>query len=289
MTSGKKPRRRRYWLFAVLSLAVALPVWSVVIEPGLLVTKRIHFRTEKWPVGYPATRIAFIADFHTGSFRNGLDNLRRVVDRVNALKPDLILLGGDYVIQGVLLGSPVPAESIAAELARLKAPGGVIGVLGNHDWWEGGEKIRRIFGRAGLILLENQARAVRLAGRRFWIVGLADDMTRAPDVLKAFAQVPDSEPAVVLMHDPANFADLSTRPVIALAGHTHGGQVYLPLFGALVNASRAPLKHSYGLVRENGKDMYVTSGIGTSILPVRLNMPPEIVLITIRNSTESAR
>jgi len=276
-------------MLGVLFLLLGTGVWAVVIEPGLLITKTVPVATKKWPAGYPALRIAFVADTHTGSFRNGLDNLRRVVDRVNALKPDLILLGGDYVVQGVLLGKPVHASKVAAELRRLKAPLGVLGVLGNHDWWEGGEAIKRIFGRAGLTLLENQAYPVRFKGKRFWVVGLADDSTRQPDVLGSFAQVPAGEPAIVLMHDPATFAELSTRPVIALAGHTHGGQVYIPWIGALVNASRAPLRHSYGLIREKGKVMYVTSGIGTSILPVRLNIPPEIVLITIRNLPGTTR
>ena len=281
--------RGRTWLAGLLLLLLGTGIWSVVIEPGLLITRTVQFPTGKWPVGYPALRIAFVADTHTGSFRNGLKNLRRVVDRVNALKPDLILLGGDYVVQGVVLGTPVHASKVAAELQRLKAPAGVLGVLGNHDWWEGGEEIKRIFARAGLRLLENQAYPIRFKGKRFWIVGLADDTTRRPDVLGSFARVPDGEPAIALMHDPATFAELSTRPVIALAGHTHGGQVYVPWIGALVNASRAPLRHSYGLIREQGKAMYVTSGIGTSILPIRLNIPPEIVLITIRSAAKNMR
>jgi len=185
--------------------------------------------------------------------------------------------------------TPLPSATIASDPRLLKAPAGVLGVLGPLDWWDGRAEIKRIFGRAGLILLENQAYPIRFKGKRFWVVGLADDTTRQPDVPGSFARVPQGDPAIVLMHDPATFAELSTRPVIALAGHTHGGQVYVPWIGALVNASRAPLKHSYGLIRENGKTMYVTSGIGTSILPVRLNIPPEIVLITIRNSSESVR
>jgi len=278
-----RPRRRRKKIAIAAVLFLAIGIWAVVIEPSLLITRTLVVRTAKWPVGHGDLKIAFVADTHTGSFRNGLANLRRIVDRVNALKPDLILLGGDYVISGVPLSHHVPVEAIARELARLKAPAGVLGVLGNHDWWEGGDKIRRVFGRAGLRLLENEAVPIRFRGKRFWIVGLADDTTRRPEVLKSFAPVPAAEPAIVLMHDPATFADLSTRPVIALAGHTHGGQLYLPWLGALANASRAPLRHSYGLIREKGKTMYVTSGIGTSILPIRLNIPPEVVLITLRN------
>lgn len=284
-----KSRRKRFLWPALLLIIIAVPVWAVVIEPGLLITRKIDFPTQKWPVGYPRIKIAFLTDTHTGSFRNGLGNLRRIVDRINAQKPDLILLGGDYVIQSVLLGDHVPIEKIAPELARLKAPGGVIGVLGNHDWWDDGEKIRRVLSAAGIRILENEAYPVRWAGKRIWVVGLADDTTRQPDVLKAFAPVKEGEPAIVVMHDPATFKELSSRPVIALAGHTHGGQFYIPWIGALVNASRAPLRHSYGLVREKEKAMYVSSGIGTSILPLRLNIPPEIVVLRIWNSSESVQ
>jgi hypothetical protein len=119
------------------------------------------------------------------------------------------------------------------------------------------------------------------AGFPYWIAGLADATTRLPDPAGTVGRIAPPAPVIAIAHDPAVFAEMPDRVVLTLAAHTHGGQVYLPLVGALVTPSRAPRRWAYGHIREDGRNLVVTGGIGTSILPLRFNMPPEILLVTL--------
>lgn len=285
-------RRGRYLLkfFLILTLAGAtLAVWGFAIEPGRLVTCEATVQSAWWSAGRAPLRIVAISDIHTGSPHNGLDNLARVVDRANALAPDIVVLLGDYVIHGVLFGRFVAPEATARVLGRWRARHGIFAVLGNHDWWLDGMRVGNALRRAGIRVLENQATPLDLPGGRIWLAGIADDTTRMPNVVGTLAPIPDADPVIVITHDPAIFPDVPVRPVMTLAGHMHGGQVYLPWIGALIVPGRAPRRHAHGLIEEGGKTMYVTSGVGTSIIPVRLNMPPEIAAITIRPSSTPKR
>ena len=263
-------------------LGVVAAIWGFGVEPGLLTTREITIESKKWPENRPPFRISVIADLHIGAPHANLEKVDEVVARSNTLEPDLVVLLGDYVVLGVLGGDFTPPEPIARRLKALRARHGAVAILGNHDWWFDGERVRRAIEAVGIPVLENEALAVETTAGPLWIAGLADDMTRSPDVPRAMAQVTDDNPVVMLSHDPAPFAEVTDRPVITLAGHTHGGQVYLPWIGALFIPGRAPLRWAYGHIQEMGKDMYVSAGIGTTILPIRLNMPPEIALITIR-------
>ncbi|HYD99291.1 MAG TPA: metallophosphoesterase, partial [Alphaproteobacteria bacterium] len=207
------------------------------------------------------------------------DRLRAVVDATNALEPDLIVLLGDYVINGVVGGTIIPIGPIAEELRRLQAPLGTVAILGNHDWWTDGPAIVAALEGAGITVLENRALRLERPGGAVWLAGIADDTTRAPDVPGTLAQVTDAGPVIVLAHDPASFADVPARPVVTLSGHTHGGQIFLPLLGAPMVPGRAPRRWAYGHIVEAGRDLIVSAGIGTSILPIRINMPPEIVVV----------
>ena len=222
-----------------------------------------------------------MTDLHVGAPHIDLAWMKEIVRRTNALKPDVILLGGDYVIHRVVGGKFVAPKPIAKALSGLSAPYGVVAVLGNHDWWHDGPAIRRAFEQVGIKVLDNQAMKLRHGGRILWIAGIADDTTRTPDAAGVLSRIPGSDPIIVLTHDPAIFPDVPKRAALILAGHMHGGQVYLPVLGALVTPGRAPRRHAYGVIRENGRLMYVTSGIGTSIIPLRINMPPEIAIVTI--------
>lgn len=285
MSGRRRARRRRRGLwrgFAVLIFGgVLLAVWGFVIEPGLLRTTEVAVASDRLPPGMQPLRIAIISDLHVGSPWNGLEQIDTVIRRINAFNPDLVLLLGDYVIHGVLFGKFVPPEATAQRLRGLKARYGVYAVLGNHDWWLDGKRIRRVFEAAGIRVLENEAVEVRRPDGSVWLAGIADDTTRNPNPVLALNVVPESEPVIVFAHDPAIFPDVPRRAAITLAGHTHGGQVYLPWVGAPITPGRAPRRHAYGLIHEDGKTMFVTAGLGTSIIPVRFNMPPEIALIIL--------
>lgn len=276
-----KPKRRRALQLLAL-LASGLALWGFVIEPRRLVVHEETLPLAGW--SGPPLRVAVLSDLHVGSPANGRARLARVVAAVNVQRPDAVVLLGDYVIQGVLGGRFVAPEEIADDLKRLSATHGVYAVLGNHDWWLDGERVRRALQGAGVRVLENDAAAVEVGGRRFWIAGLADLWTRRVDVNAALRGVHEGEPVVLAMHHPDLFPDLPRSVTLTLAGHTHGGQVRLPWFGAPVVPSRFGQRYAGGIVREDGHTMFVTSGVGTSIVPVRLGVPPEIVILTLVSS-----
>jgi predicted MPP superfamily phosphohydrolase len=253
--------------------------WSFGFEPGWLQQRQLTLAVENW--SGPPLKIAVAADLHVGAPHAGLPMLRKVVDQLNAGNPDLILLPGDFVIQGVIGGQAVDPALIAQELGRLKAPLGVFATLGNHDWWHNGTQVGQALEEHGIRVIENGAIPLSTANGKIWLVGIGDDMTGHAHPDKAIAAAPADARLIVMMHDPANAPDLPPQTLVAFAGHTHGGQVRLPFFGALITPGRAPRQHAYGWIPGAPAPTWVTSGVGTSILPVRFNCPPETVTLRL--------
>ena len=154
-------------------------------------------------------------------------------------------------------------------------------VLGNHDWWYDGGRVGRALEGAGIRLLEDTATRVDARGGPLWIAGVSDLYTRPADVGRALASVPEGAPVILLTHNPDVFVRVPARVLLTLAGHTHGGQVNLPGLGRLVVPSQFGERFAIGHVHEDGRDLFVTPGIGTSILPVRFGAPPEISVLTV--------
>ena len=182
-------------------------------------------------------------------------------------------------------GTFVEPEPIAEELRALRAPLGVYAVLGNHDWWFDGGRVARALGGAGLKVLENEAVKVESSGRAFWLGGVADLWTRRPDVPGTLRQVTSDDPVVLFTHNPDIFPDVPARVSLTVAGHTHGGQVNLPLVGRPVVPSRFGQRYAMGHVVEGGRHLFVSGGVGTSIIPVRFRVPPEIVILKLGPGT----
>ncbi|MEM7226276.1 MAG: metallophosphoesterase [Pseudomonadota bacterium] len=283
--SARAPRTARKSLLALalsaLLLGTGLGAWSFLIEPDLVTVTEVPLETSKWPAGRAPLKIVALADLHTGAPHVDVAKLDEVVAEINGLEPDIVVLLGDYVIQGVLGGRFVAPEETARSLAALAPAQGTYAVLGNHDWWHDGDQVRAALESAGIVVLDDQAVRLALPDGPIWIAGIADDMTQNPNPRRVIRPIPKDEPVIAIAHDPAVFPDVPQRVVVTLAGHTHGGQVYIPFYGAPVIPGRAPRRYAYGHIRENGKDLYVSSGLGTSILPVRFNMPPEIAVITL--------
>jgi predicted MPP superfamily phosphohydrolase len=275
--AGVKRLFRRVFL-AVAIVAFVLAAWVFWWEPRRLVTRETHLTLPCWSA--QPLRVGVVADLHVGSPYIDMEKLRQVVARINTGRPDVIVLLGDYVIQGVMGGKFVPPETLAAELAHLRAPLGVYAVLGNHDRWLDAPRVATALRAAGINVIDDAAVQIEHGGP-FWLVGVSDFLEGKHDVNGALDQVTNAAPVLVITHNPDVFPLIPTRVCLTLAGHTHGGQVALPFIGRLIVPSRYGQRYAAGHIREQGRDLFVTSGVGTSIIPVRFRVPPEIVFLEI--------
>ena len=272
--------RIRIVAIALLVAPLLVALWGFGIEPSLLVVRHLRMELPGWKSDL---RIAVLGDLHVGSPHVGLDKLKTIVERTNAENPALIVLLGDFVTggpNGTRAGGFVEPELTAAELKKLHAPLGVFAVLGNHDWWYDGERVGKALTDVGIPVLENKAVHVG----PIWLGGVADYWTREPDVAGTLGQVTSDDPVVLITHNPDIFPEVPARVSLTLAAHTHGGQVKLPIVGTLITTSR--LGYVAGEYVVQGRHLFVTTGIGTSILPVRFGVPPEIVILTLGPSTD---
>jgi predicted MPP superfamily phosphohydrolase len=276
--------RRRRLVGGILLLALGALGWACGVEPARLVVRRQGLVN----AGLPPMRVALLSDLHAGGRFIDREKIRHIVDVVNAERPDLTLLLGDYLNNGptpssrnLLKGGFLPPEPVAEELGRLRAHVGVYAVLGNHDWWFDGARITAALERQGITVLENRGIEVRVGDHGLWLIGLAESLTRAPDLVGPFRNAPPATPILALTHNPDLFPSIPERVALTVAGHTHGGQVALPLLGRPIVPSRFGQRYAAGLVEERGHQLFVTTGLGTSLLPVRFRVPPEVVILTV--------
>jgi predicted MPP superfamily phosphohydrolase len=266
---------------------VVLALWALWVEPSSITVRRVKLEIPKWHVEHADMKIAVLTDLHVGAPHMGLEQLRRVVERTNAEAPELVLITGDFVIGGenheggVVGGTFVEPEPIAAELKNLRAPLGVFAVLGNHDWWYDGERVMSALKSVGIVVLENRAVRIERGGRSFWLAGVADLWTRTPDIKGTLGQVEGDDPVLLITHNPDIFPEVPPRVSLTIAGHTHGGQVNLPLIGRPVVPSKFGQRYAMGHIVEQGRHLFVSGGIGTSIVPIRFRVPPEIVILNL--------
>jgi predicted MPP superfamily phosphohydrolase len=260
---------------------------------------RYDLTPPRWPSGFQL-RIAAIADLHACDPWMSIDRIHSIVERTNALNADIIVLLGDYVAGHRHVTRIIPAGEWAPVLAGLKAPLGVHAILGNHDWWEdktvqeqgqGPTHARRALEAAGIPVYENDAKRLSKGGQPFWLAGLGDQLAYLParrfrpvrrmgvdDLGATLAKVTDDAPLMLMAHEPDVAARVPARVALQLSGHTHGGQVRM--LGWSPIAPTRYRKLIYGHSRVNC-DVIVSGGLGCSIMPFRLGVPPEIVLVTL--------
>lgn len=270
-------------------------VYGFFIEPALrLRVRKWMIRTDNWPKDRPM-RIAILTDLHMGEPHMSRDRLRRIVARTNALGADLTVVLGDLTVAHPYITRAIPVADTAAILAALRAPLGVYGILGNHDWWQdlaaqqrgaGPVETAVVLEQNGIPVLEN--RALELPNG-VWLAGLADqlairhgpeDYIGADDLPGTLDQVPEYAPAILLAHEPDIFPQVPKRVALTLSGHTHGGQVRLFGYSPVV-PSRYGNRYAYGPVAEDGRHLVVSGGIGCSKLPLRLGVVPEITVVEL--------
>jgi hypothetical protein len=244
--------------------------------------RRVELRLDRWPRAYDGFRLALVSDLHAGSPPVDVAYVERVAQAVDREGPDLVALLGDYVDDKAAFAQAVDPADVARALARIRAPLGRVAVLGNHDWHTGGEIVRGALREAGIVVMENEARQLRSARVPLWVAGLADTYERLPDVASALIDVPEEAAVVVLSHDPDLFPSMPERVALMVSGHTHGGQIDLPLLRKRAIPSLFGDRFVAGHVEERGRHLYVTRGVGTSSWPIRFRSRPEVVLLTLR-------
>ena len=253
--------------------------------------QRIDIAVRNLPEAFDGTTIAYLADTHHGPF-NSLKYLQAVVATTNALRPDIVALGGDYVEKRSKY-SPFPShrhyiEPGVAVLAELRAPMGRFAVLGNHDYLVNAGLTRHALARHGLTDLTNTGVWLERGGARLRFCGVDDFRCGHPSLPPALGDMTMADAAVVLSHNPDFVQGIrDPRVDLVLSGHTHGGQVVLPLVGALITSSWYGQKYLQGLRQGPSARVYVTRGLGTTGIPVRVSCPPEIALITLRRPVAS--
>ncbi len=251
------------------------------LEPSSLRLSRYAVPVPETPA-LAGLKIAVISDLHGGAPFIDTAKIDSVVAMTNAAKPDLILLAGDYA--GHVWGShPLPIETIAEHLKPLSASLGVYAVLGNHDHKvEGAAPVRRALEHSGIAVLSNSHIALQTPKGSLTLVGIDDADSAHADPGRAVAGLAKGVPALCLTHSPDIFPYSPAACALTIAGHTHGGQVALPLVGRMIVPSAYGQRYAVGLIREKGKLFFVSSGIGTSVVAVRFGVPPEISFLTLQ-------
>jgi predicted MPP superfamily phosphohydrolase len=268
----------RRLLLGLLPLGLALLALGYFTATSDPVVRRASFSLPGWPAGARPVKVLLISDIHVSGPDMPPSRLARLVGRMNALSPDLVLIAGDLVSDKKLSTRRYPLSEAVAPLAALTAPLGRIAVLGNHDHWRSAPQARAALEAAGIRLLDNDAvEAGPLA-----VGGLDDAFTGHHDLPATLARMRALPGAKILLsHSPDPFAGLPPDIPLMLAGHTHCGQIVLPLVGPLETASDYGDRYVCGIVREGGRILVVGAGLGTSVVPLRLGARPDLWLIEL--------
>lgn len=269
---------------AAATAAIGALAWAVLVEPRRLRVRRETLWLGRWPPAWDGLRLALVSDLHTGAAHATLERIDRVAAVVAAIEPDLVALLGDYVDAEALLAAPVDASAVARRLAVMRGRLGTFAVLGNHDWSSAGHEMPVALHGAGVRVLEDEAVRVASTPAELWVAGLGDASERSPDVGRALAAVPEDAAVLLLSHDPDPFPFVPERVALTVSGHTHGGQVDLPLLRRRMIPSRFGDRYAAGHVVEAGRHLFVSRGIGTSAFPVRFGATPEVVVLTLRTA-----
>jgi predicted MPP superfamily phosphohydrolase len=283
--------------------AVGFSGYAAAIEPGYrLNVTRYRINPTQWTAGLKLS-IAVIADVHAGGPLMPADRIRGIAERTNSLRPDIIVLLGDFAASHKFKTRSVAPADWAAALSVLKAPLGVHAILGNHDWWDdlaaqrsgrGPVMGRRVLEDVGIPVYENAAVRLEKNGHPFWLAGLGDQLAfikgrrkrtsrvfeGVDDLPATLAQVTDDAPVILLAHEPDIFPSVPDRVALTLCGHTHGGQVRLFGYSPSV-PSRYGNRYAYGHIIEGERNLIVSGGLGCSVIPVRVGVPPEVVMVDV--------
>lgn len=265
-------------ILSIIIIMISFMVYSL-IEPYWTQTKEITIESNQIPAEFDGTKIVYVSDIHCASWPF-FDQKRaeNVVNQVNALHPDLILLGGDYVSD-----DPTYVDPCFSELSKLKAPLGIYGVLGNND--PKNESLEAM-GNANITYVGNSGLWIEKNGSRIQIGGVGDIQTDYQNQSAAIGDASENDFVILLSHNPDFFPRLDKSKVdLMLSGHTHGGQI--TFFGLWAPATNSKYGQEFrtGVIQDNNTTLVVSNGIGTHILPLRFFARPQIIVITLKRKT----
>ena len=278
--------RRKFVRLAATAGVAAVAADTTLLEPNRPRIVRQEIALRRWPSRLEGFTIALLSDFHYDPYFS-VHPLRSAIGMVNGLRPDLIALTGDFVSMpwsGDSADAASAAEPCAELLRQMRAPHGLWAVLGNHDVFTDPDRVSTSLHSAGVQVLSNQSVPIDRDGARFWLSGVDDVLGGTADLDATLHDLPADEAAVLLAHEP-DYADTVARYSVdlQLSGHSHGGQVRVPFVRPLFLPELAR-KYVWGLYQIGGLALYTNPGLGTVNLPVRMNCPPEITLLTLRRS-----
>ena len=251
-------------------------VYSYFVEPSRLITEYETISLKNWNKNLNGFKVAVVSDLHIGAKKINLEKVKKIVKMINSQNPDLVVILGDFDALRIEV-SKIPHEDISKTLNKLKAPCGVYAVLGNHDYEPEGV-VRNILDNTDIKLLKNKSDYITYKGEKIRICGIGDWWSEDIDVKKVIGEI--NIPTIFLSHNPDAFDYIPEKTSLILSGHTHGGEVVLPLFGSPFVPSVHGKTFAKGLIKENNKTLYITSGIGT-LSGFRIFNPPEIVFLTL--------
>jgi uncharacterized protein len=277
--------RRQFLSRAAAAGTVAIAGDAILFAPNRPRIVRQDFLLPRWPERLHGFTVAVISDFHYDPYFS-VHPLHAAIPMVNGLHPDLILLTGDFVsvpVVGDERKAAFAAEPCARLLRQMTAPHGLWAVMGNHDDGTDPEHVTRALQAENIQVLANQSAPIERDGARIWLAGVNDVLSHTADLTKTLRHVPAGEAVILLAHEP-DFADEASQfPIdLQLSGHSHGGQVRIPLFPPLYLPELAR-KYVWGTYHVGPLVLYTNAGLGTVGVPMRLNCPPEITLLTLRS------
>jgi uncharacterized protein len=282
---------RRIGLLAAIGAAsLSGLLYARRVEPERVVVERVSLTLPHVAPAFDGYRILQVSDVHLDGWMTP-ERLSGIVELANEHWPDLTVVTGDFVTRSSFYSTAHLAPLLVGPLAELRAPDGVLAVLGNHDHRAGAKAVRRALRAAGIVELDNRTRTLRRGdGGVLHIAGVDSSYTGQDRLDIVLEGLPDEGCALLLAHEP-DFADKSAaagRFDLQLSGHSHGGQVRLPLLGPLV-LPKLGRRYPAGLYEVGGMRLYTNRGVGVTLSRLRANCPPEITVLTLsspRTSTE---
>ncbi len=270
------------WIFGFLiALSVlALWLWSTIIEPYFCIKyDNVEVKSPTLFEPMADVKIAVVSDIHFGNSVAETWRLNKIIETANAANADIILLLGDYVSAATPFGQ-INLDILTHNLKKLRAPLGVYAIMGNHDSYYALSLVRKSVENAGITILENSSIEIKTPQGSLYLAGIADAFTQNYYLVPTFKDIPEDKPAILLSHSPDVFREAPSQVKLMFSGHTHGGQIKFPKFGAIfVNLMVERIAE--GKVVRGDKTLYVTRGLGTSRIPVRFLCSPAITIVKI--------